>query len=85
MARAEASPQELGSVVKVMLEERYGAVEVPSEGEPVFQFVVDDTPVTVDAMKETVTCADPDIQRRVEGAVKKMLACLHPTGRNCDC
>eukprot|EP00961_Rhodomonas_salina_P188869 2548633-Rhodomonas_salina.3 len=128
-----------------MLEERYGAVEVPSEGsahcylpllalrhvrysrtvgratpcpvltygksryrmsgthvrhgagEPVFQFVVDDTPVTllanarwvltqlmrarqVDAMKETVTCADPDIQFRVSDQREDHSESAHGSG-----
>mmetsp|Transcript_13034 Transcript_13034/g.45844 ORF Transcript_13034/g.45844 Transcript_13034/m.45844 type:complete len:741 (-) Transcript_13034:420-2642(-) len=89
MIKEENCENEMVAIVKTMLEERYGAVQVVDQksklsDSSMLGMEVDGWEVTVDVVNQVVSCESADVQKRVEGVFKRILSCLHPTA-TCSC
>lgn len=84
MAKAEGGAAELGGIIRVMLEDRYGAANVSAREDGALALSVDGHAVEMSAGGETVTCGNPETQKKVEAVVKRILARLNPSAA-CAC
>ena len=84
MAKAEGGATELSKIVRVMLEDRYGAANVSSGDDGILNLSVDGHAVQVAEGGETVACASPDTQKKVEAVLKRIVARLNPSA-SCAC
>ncbi|KAJ1477681.1 beta-lactamase-like protein [Baffinella frigidus] len=64
MAKAEGGATELSKIVRVMLEDRYGAANVSSGDHGVLNLSVDGHAVQVGEGGDTVACASPETQKK---------------------
>jgi len=95
MAKEEGDTSQTVHIVKAMLEQRYGTVtllpgedetdtEGSAQGANILEVEVDGHQVLVNVRDETVSCADVEAQKRVEGVLKRIMSCMHPYA-SCAC